>query len=83
VTQLGEVEEKLVKETQDYMDYRRKVRHGLHELHKVLKASFGEVGVRCLMFPAMNTPVDDYIGWFGEEVKAVLGVCLAAEGKLC
>jgi hypothetical protein len=40
----------------------------------VLKASFGEVGAHCLLFPAKNAPTDDYIGWFEEEVKVVLGV---------
>jgi hypothetical protein len=28
----------------------------------------GEVGSRCLPFPAKSTPIDDYFGWF-EEVK--------------
>jgi hypothetical protein len=68
-SQMGEVEEKLAKEFQDYTDYRLSVGHGLHELHKVLKAWFGEVGVCCLPFAARNAPVDDYISWFEDEVN--------------
>jgi hypothetical protein len=40
----------------------------------VLKASFGEVGACCLPFLTRNAPVEDYINWFEEEVKTVLGV---------
>jgi hypothetical protein len=40
----------------------------------VLTASLGEVGAHCVPFPAKNAPIDDYIGWFEEEVKAVSGV---------
>jgi hypothetical protein len=40
----------------------------------VLKASFVEVGAHCHPFPAKNAPVEDYISWFEEEVKTVLGV---------
>jgi hypothetical protein len=84
-TQLAEVEEKLAKEMQDYTDYHWDVRHILHELHEVLKASLGEVGARCLPFPVKNALIDDYIDWFEEEVKVVQGVIfvvLAIEGVL-
>jgi hypothetical protein len=40
----------------------------------VLKASFGEVGACCLPFLTRNSPVEDYINWFEEEVKTVPGV---------
>jgi hypothetical protein len=73
-TQLAEVEEKLVKLTQDYRDYHWDVQHCLRELHEVLMALLGEVGARRLPFPAMNVLIDDYISWFEEEVKVVLGV---------
>jgi uncharacterized coiled-coil protein SlyX len=72
--QLAEVDEKLAKETQDYTDYCWDVRHSIHELHKVMKASLRKVGVRCLPFPAKNALIDDYIGWFEEEVKVVPGL---------
>jgi uncharacterized coiled-coil protein SlyX len=72
--QLVEVEERLVKETQDRTDYRWDVRHSLCELHEVSKVSLREVGARCLTFPTKNAAIDDYIGWFEEKVKAVLGV---------
>jgi hypothetical protein len=52
--QLGEVEQKLAKETQDYTDYHLNVRHDLRELHEVLKASFREAGACCILFPAKN-----------------------------
>jgi hypothetical protein len=39
-----------------------------------METSLGEVGVSCLPFPVKSAPIDDYISWFGEEVKAMLGV---------
>jgi hypothetical protein len=64
----------VLKETQYYIDYRLSVQLGLHEIHEVLKALFGEVGACCLTFPARNAPFDDYIGWFEEEVNTVCRV---------
>jgi hypothetical protein len=40
----------------------------------VMKASLRKVGVHCLPFPTKNALIDDYIGWFEEEVKVVPGL---------
>jgi hypothetical protein len=38
-----------------------------------LKTSLREVRASCLPFPAKSVPIDDYISWFGEEVKVLPG----------
>jgi phage host-nuclease inhibitor protein Gam len=72
-TELARVKDELAKETQEYTDYRLNVRHRLRNLHEVLVASFGEVKARCFPFPTKNAPIESYINWFAEEVKAVPG----------
>jgi chromosome segregation ATPase len=50
-TQVAEVEKKLVKEVEDYMDYRLKFWRSLRALHEIFVSSLGEIGARCLPSP--------------------------------
>jgi hypothetical protein len=52
---------------------RLNIRHRLRNLHEVLVASFGEVNAQCLPFPTRNAPIENFIDWLEEEVKAIPG----------
>jgi hypothetical protein len=50
-TQVAEVGKKLVKEVEDYKDYRLKFWQSLHTLHEIFVYLLGEIGARFLPFP--------------------------------
>jgi uncharacterized coiled-coil protein SlyX len=76
-TKPAQVVERLTKEMQDYMDYHWDVRHNIRELHKVLKASLGEVGACCLPFPSESAsrPPSGFWCLNGKTIKELMSFC--------
>jgi hypothetical protein len=74
-----------------FQDYRLRYRRKLRDFRFHMEKAVNEFGTRCLPFPGKSSTLGDMIGWFDNEIQALLDtvakanknfVCFAIVGVL-